>query len=310
MCEGTKCNDIQGEGLMESQQSLVKGSTLVIIGFFFMAVFGVLTKEAYVNDSGLWISFITYAVSTTLLFPFVLVKGLHALRSEHYAYHFCRAAFGCAASLSYMLSMHYIPLVNSTLLFNAAPIYLPILAIVLTKAEVSKRTWFAIFLGFVGVIIIIKPTLQILQQPGDLIGLASGISLAIAYFTIKLLSSTDPSFRIIFYYFFLSVLLQLPLLFWAGDFPPVHAVLYASLAGLSLLLAQFFIVEGYRYAPVSKIGVFQYTSVVFVGLLNWIIWGTLPTLSEVLGVFLVVLAAYFIMSSGEEAKPQLKKSGV
>ncbi len=287
---------------MNTQVNLVKGSILVIIGFFFMAVFGVLTKAAYVNDSGIWISFITYLISTILLLPFILFKGLSYLKSEHFPYHFCRAAFGCAASFLYMLSMHYIPLVNATLLFNVAPIYLPILAIIFMKEKISTRVWLAIGLGLIGIIIIIKPNAQIFEQSGDLIGLASGMSLAIAYFMIKLLSSTDPSLRVIFYYFFLSLILQLPLLFFAGELPPMKEIILAALAGASLVLAQIFIVEGYKYAPVSKVGVFQYTSIVFVGIIDWMIWGIVPTASALFGALLVVLAAYFIISSKRDLK--------
>lgn len=279
------------------QENIVKASALVIAGFFCMAVFGIFTKAAYIHDSAIWVSFMTYVVSTLVLLPFVFFKGIGFLKSEHFPYHFCRAVFGCAASFLYMLSMSSIPMVNATLLNNAAPIYLPLIAIIFLKATISPKVWLAVAIGFAGLILIVKPNVQIFQQSGDLIGLASGISLAFAYFMIKLLSSTDPSLRIIFYYFFLSVIFQLPLLFFAGEFPPLKVAVFAAFAGVSLVLAQLFLVEGYRYAPMSKVGVFQYTSIVFVGFLDWIIWGVVPTLSDLFGVLLVVLASYMIIKS-------------
>lgn len=289
------------------KSNLIKGSLLVTCGFFCMAVFGILTKVAYDNVSGIWVSFITYAAGTLLLLPLVLSKGLNFLHSDHFKYHFLRAAFGCSASFLYMLSMHYIPIVNATLLFNTAPIFLPILAIFFMNEKVTWFIWLAIFLGFIGIMIIIKPNEEIFKQYGDLIGLASGICLAIAYLMIKLLSATDPSLRIVFYYFFISLILQIPLLFFAGNIPPLKETLFAALAGLSLLSAQFFIVEGYKLAPVSKVGVFQYTSVVFVALLEWMLWKDVPDLSDLLGFLLVATAGYFIIRSrsSEPAKIDL-----
>ncbi len=277
--------------------NLIKGSFLVTCGFFCMAVFGILTKIAYQNDSGIWISFITYAASTLFLLPIVLSKGLSFLYSERFKYHFLRAAFGCSASFLYMLSMHYIPIVNGTLLFNTAPIFLPILAILFMNEKVTGFVWLAILLGFIGIIIIIKPTTEIFHQYGDIIGLASGICLAVAYLMIKILSSTDPSLRIVFYYFFISLILQIPLLWFAGDIPPLKESTFAALAGLALVLAQFFIVAGYKLAPVSKVGVFQYTSVVFVALLEWMLWGNVPTFSDLIGIILVATAGFFIVRS-------------
>lgn len=283
---------------MPSEHSnLIKGSLLVIIGFFFMAVFGIFTKIAYQNVSGIWVSYITYASATLFLLPVILEKGISSLKSDHYPYHFLRAAFGCSASFLYMLSMHYIPIVNGTLLFNTAPIFIPILAIFLMNEKISKCVWLAILLGFIGIIIIIKPNTEIFTQYGNLIGLASGVCLAVAYIMIKMLSATDPSLRIVFYYFFISLILQTPLLWIAGEFPPINEAIVAAFAGGALLMAQFFLVAGYRLAPVSKVGVFQYTTIVFVALLEWMIWGDMPPATDILGVFLVAIAGFFIIRS-------------
>lgn len=279
------------------QPNLVKGSLFVLIAFFCMAVFGLFTKSATLNSDAQWISFITYSTATLCLIPYVLSKGLNFLKTKHFAYHVARSVFGLTASFLYMISMHYIPIVNATLLFNTAPIFIPIIATLWLNEDISKRIWLGILIGFIGIIIIIQPSLAILSQSGDFIALASGICLAIAYLLIQVLTPTDAKFLIIFYFFFLSTCLQIPLLLFAGNTPNLYNFSLAAMAGLSLLLAQVFLVQGYQYATASQVGIYQYTSVIFVGLMQWLFWGITPNLTTLLGTIVVIIAAYIIIRS-------------
>lgn len=282
---------------METQQNLLKGSAYVLLAFFFMAVFGVLTKIASANGSPLWISFISYLSGTVAMIPFLYKKGIDHLKSEHYLYHIMRGTFGLGASFLYTIAMQNINIVNATLLFNTTPLFIPLLSVFWLKLKVTKSTWLAVALGFIGVLVIIKPDASLFTHWGNLIGLASGISLAVAYLTIKILTATDPSSRIIFYYLFIGTIIQLPLLIFAGTLPSWQDCVLACLAGISLLLAQTMLVEGYRYGDASELGIYQYTSVIFVGIISWFIWGLLPPASDIIGVILVALAGIIIIRS-------------
>jgi drug/metabolite transporter (DMT)-like permease len=262
-----------------------------------MAVFGIFTKIALEGGSAFWVSFIAYLTGTLLLVPrFFGQKGFADLKSEHYPYLFGRAIFGTIASFAYTISMYYIPIVNGTLFFNTAPLFIPLLAMLFLKDKVGKNTWFAVLIGFIGVIIIIKPTEAIFTQPGNLIGILSGISLAVAYLLMKLLTKTDPGTRIIFYYLGIGTLLQIPLLFFV-HLPSLRSIIYAVFAGILLLAAQMALVTGYKYAKASQIGIYQYSSIVFVGLIDWLLWNTIPTWGEVVGALLVAIAGIIVIRS-------------
>lgn len=276
---------------------LIKGSLLALLAFFCMAVFGILTKQAYQTGGAIWVSFITYAIATLGISLFILPKGISFLKPEKTSYLIGRAVFGTAASFLYMLSLRYIPIVNATLLFNTAPIFIPLLMVLWLKRSIAKEVWGAVILGFIGIAVIIKPGLSLLTDPGNLLGLFSGIFLAVAYLLIKLLTVTDSGYRIIFYYFVIGMVMQLPLLLFAGPFPSTEAILYAGLSGLALLAAQFALVKGYMYAEAYQIGIYQYATVVFVGLIEWLLWGHTPGLADFLGMILVAFAGIWIIRS-------------
>ena len=276
---------------------ICKGSLYGIAAFFCMAVFGILTKIALQGGSAFWVSFIAYLTGTFLLLPFIVQRGISDLKSEHYAPLIGRAVFGTVASFCYTISMHYIPIVNGTLLFNTAPLFIPLLATLFLKDRIERNTWIAVLIGFVGVIIIIKPTESIFTQSGNFIGIFSGVCLAIAYLLMKLLTTTEPGIRIIFYYLGIGTFLQIPTLFFIDTLPSMESIFYAILAGALLLAAQMALVTGYKYAQASQIGIYQYSSIVFVGLIDWMFWDTIPTKGEVVGALLVAFAGIIVIRS-------------
>jgi drug/metabolite transporter (DMT)-like permease len=280
--------------------NIVKGSFYAIIAFFCMGVFGIATKIALEGASFFWVSFIAYLTGSATLLPYILYKGSSYLKSNHYPLLLGRAVFGTIASFCYTISILYIPIVNGTLLFNTAPIFIPLLSMFFLHTKISKRIWIAVAIGFIGIIVIIKPTLAIFTQSGNLIGLFSGISLAIAYLLMKILTSTDPGIRIIFYYLGIGTLLQIPLLFFS-ELPHLHSCFYAAASGWLLLSAQLALVTAYKYAQASQVGIYQYTSVAFVGIFNWILWSSVPDAGEILGIILVTIAGIIVIRSGNAA---------
>lgn len=283
--------------------NLLKGSLLALLAFFFMALFGVFTKLAYEPGAEIWISFITYATGAIRVIILVIRKGLSYLKSTNYPYLYARAIIGTLASFLYMISLNYTSIVNSTLLFNTAPIFIPFLSIIWLKNSVQRTIWYAVALGFIGILVIIKPGSDIFTDPGNLIGLASGIALAIAYLLMKELTNTDPGLRIIFYYLFIGTVIQAPLLFFAGPLPSWESCLYAAVCGLMLLLAQLALVKAYTYASASQIGIYQYSTVAFVALIEWLLWNQTPSLSDFAGILLVCLAGIIIIRSKAKTNP-------
>ncbi len=277
--------------------NIIKGSLFAIFAFFCMAIFGILTKEGYKSGSAIWVSFITYSIATVGISILILPQGMAALKSKHYSYLIVRAVIGTVASFLYMISMRYISIINSTLLFNTAPLFIPLISILCLKIPVQKNVGYAVALGFIGILVIIKPGSDIFTDPGNVIGLLSGVALAIAYLIMKLLTSTETGLRIIFYYFSIGMLIQSPLLLFATPLPSLENFSYALFSGIFLLLAQLGLVKSYTYATASQVGVYQYSSIVFVGIIEWLMWGKTPGLLDFVGFILVAIAGIIIIRS-------------
>lgn len=288
----------QHKAIFAHSPHVIKGSLFAIFAFFCMATFGVLTKIASSLTDPIWVSFITYCIAATTTFLFIIPQGKAGIKSSRYRYLLARGIIGTSASFLYMLSMHYIPIINSTLLFNTAPIFIPLLTVCVLHVHIPKRVWVAITIGFIGILVIIRPHGDILTEPGNLIGLASGLALAIAYLIMKYLTATETGLRIIFYYFCIGVLMQIPLLWFTAQPPSLESSLVAMFCGFSLMSAELSLIHAYRYATASAAGVFQYSAVVFVAIYGWLIWGHSPAVMDIVGIVLVSTAGIFIITSG------------
>lgn len=280
-----------------AKPSVIKGSLFALAAFFFMAIFGLFSKAAaHAGCSALAINFITYFIGMLLLFPYAVKEGMTFLQTNHFSYHLIRAIFGLGASLLYIFSLQYIPLVNATLLFNAAPLFIPLLGIFLLGEAVPRRNWVAIIIGFIGISLIIQPNRQILENAHSLIGLTSGIFLAVAYLFIKKLNPTDPPQKIVFYFFLLASLMQFPFVCIYTTVPSSEGLSYAILAGISMTLAQSFLVNAYERTSAAKVGVFQYATVAFVGLIDWFLYGVTPPLIDLVGIIIVAAAGTIVIT--------------
>ncbi len=282
--------------------NLIKGSCFSIAAFFFFALSGIFLKETTLHtSSSFFATFLVYIAATVMLTPFVIVKGYKYLQTNHIKYHICRAGYGIIAMLLYAYAMQFIPVMNATLLFNTAPLFIPIFGIFLLHATVTTRTWITIFIGFIGITLVIHPDAKTLANPADIYGILSGASLAVAFIYIKKLEYSDPPFRIVYYFFLLSTIMMTPFALTKFETPSMQAVGLAIASALSLIAMQMLLTIAYSYAKPSKIGIFQYTTVVFVGIIEWLVWNLQPSFLEILGFLVIASCGTAIIKSSSDA---------
>lgn len=268
---------------------MIRGSIYMTITFFFVALFGLFLKIGQVGTTAIWMTFMAYLSSFIFAGILVLKEGLLFLKTRRFSILFLRAFFGTSATILYVIALKYIPLINATLLFNTTPLFVPIFCLLILKMKVPWKVWIAILIGFIGILFIIRPTFSSLGRPGDLLGLGSGICLALAFTMVKILTNTEPIKRINFYFFGIGTLLMFPFLFFSYPTPSLINWGWAAGTGVFFILCQIFLIKAYQCAEPHEIGVFQYTSVVFAGLFDWLFWHKVPSILTLIGVVLVVI---------------------
>lgn len=261
----------------------------MIVACFFVAIFGICLKLAAQASDVYWATFLGYVVAFLLLVPLIFKNGLAFYKPKRPFFLFWRIFVGVCATTFYVMALNRISLVNATLLFNTTPLFIPLLALVFLKVRIRFLIWVSLIIGFVGLIFIIRPTDEIAEHFGDWIGLLSGLCLAIGFLMVKVLTRSEPILRMNTYMFGVGSVLLLPTLYFSHHLPSMEALVWSIGSGAAFVLAQYFLIKSYHYAEAYEVGGWQYSSVVFAGFLDWIVWGTVPSLLTFMGMVMVVI---------------------
>lgn len=289
-----------------SQQSLAKGIISALVGLFFLSLIAVCVKLAGKTGAQLgWIIFMQYTAAFTLSLLLSFKEKFRNIRPANYPLEILRGSAGVISFLLFAAAMTEIPMVDASLLQNTAPIFIPIIGLVWLKDVVEKRIWLGILIGFIGIVLIIKPDGNVFKV-GDLIGLASGILLAISYVAMRIITKSDGFKTILFYFSLSAMILSLPLgiIYWSN--PPIEGWLY-SLAGGVLLVAYLNMQQySYRHTEASKLSPFNYFVVIYIGLMDWWLFGHVPDTLTIIGIAVVSIGGIIAILKHEEGKKELK----
>jgi drug/metabolite transporter (DMT)-like permease len=203
---------------------------------------------------------------------------------------------------TYYYAVQKLLLVNAVTLSNTSPLFIPFFTLIWLKLLVSKRRFLATAIGFVGVLVLLRPTGEIFEW-ASVVGLSSGFFGAIALISVRQLSKTENTETILSYYFLLGVVIAfLPLPFtWQPIAEPIQW-LYIFLSSICAFIYQFAITKAYTHAPATKVSTLNYLSVVFSGLLGWWIFAEIPDYWVLIGTLLIICGALIALFDQTPAK--------
>jgi drug/metabolite transporter (DMT)-like permease len=185
----------------------------------------------------------------------------------------------------------------------SGPIFLTALSVPLLGERVGIRRWSAVFAGFVGVLIMVRPGSGVLEWKA-LTAIAGAFFYALAMVSIRRLSRSEPAGSIVFYFTLFAMaagLFTLPLAAllpdWIGPWVWPDADGWAILIGIGLLggTAQLTLTYAFKLAPVAVIAPFEYGSLVFGVVFGLLIWQEAPDRYILLGAALVIASGLYIL---------------
>jgi drug/metabolite transporter (DMT)-like permease len=272
------------------------GAALIVLAFLFVAIMSAFGKAAGVSTSA--IVFFQNFISLLLFLPWALHHGVSELKTKHLLLHGVRGLGGVLSQALMFIAILKMPLMNTVLLSNSAPLFIPLIAWIWLREKITASTAISLAVGFVGVLLILKPGMSLLRNPAALLATAAAACSAIALVTVNRLSSTDPTDRILFYYFLIASILTAPFLPFGWRWPSDRQWLFLLGIGLCQAASQLFIILAYRHARPGRIAPFNYSVVVFSGVIGWIVWHDRPDALALVGVLLVSAGGIFTTLKG------------
>ena len=280
--------------------NLRRGALLMLASGLLFATMGALIKNLSVTLPNEMLVFFRSLIGLFVLSPWLLRHGPRYFGTRRLGTHLLRALTGLAAMYCFFYALGRLPLAEAVLLNYSAPLFIPLAALLWVGEGFSRKLWWPIAIGFIGIGLILKPGLD-LFAPVALVGLAAGILSALAMAGIRRLTSTEPAVRIVFYFSLTATLVSAVPLIWAWQTPGPELWLKLLAVGILASSAQILMTRAYAHAPAAQVGPFSYGIVVFAGLLGWMLWEELPDLLSLAGVLLVIAAGILTIRLGGRA---------
>jgi len=270
--------------------SLARGALFMVAAAFFFAAMSAAVKAAAVSLPLPMVVFFRNAVALVVLAPWVIPRGWTFLATEHLGGHLLRGLAGLSAMACFFYAISRIRLADAVLLNYTLPLFLPLVERLWLGEAMPRRLGAPLGLGFLGILVILRPGSGVFE-PAALLALTAGVLAAVAQVGVRRLTATEPVLRIVFYFALIATVvsgLSLPLA-WRAPSPGAWAALVAS--GVLATVGQLFLTRAYASATAAWVGPFLYTSVIFSGLFDGLIWGVIPDGLFLLGALLVIAAA-------------------
>ncbi|MEM1400189.1 MAG: DMT family transporter [Pseudomonadota bacterium] len=258
------------------------------------------------------------------LIPLMMHEAGHSriwemLYTQRFVMHTVRSLIACLFLTLYFVSVVLLPLADAYAIGFAAPLWVAALSVPILGEKVGVRRWAAIVVGLIGVMVILRPGGGVLSV-GGLAGLAATVLFAISMILIRIMSRTESSSSIVFYFQAYAILLTGLLLLvaiavpefgqiWGGFFGwtmPSTTQLWMILVGIGLIggIGQVCITLSYRYAEAVVVSPFTYTSILWGLGYGIFLFGDYPVPLTLVGAAIVIASGIYLLLR----ETQLKKA--
>ena len=248
-----------------------------------------------VGIPALQVMFVRYAVHLGLAAGINLPRqGLGLLRSNNMRLEMARAAGLIGATLCNFTAVRYLPLTVTGAIGFTVPLIITALSVLFLKEKVGWRRWTAIGVGFVGVLIIVRPGSEVFN-PFTLLSLGGACSYAIYAMMTRRLAGVDSAGTQQFYGAAVPALVLAPLAIatWVWPSTPVDWTVLA-LIGIIGFSGHQFITVAHSFAPASTLAPFAYVQIVFFAAVSWLVFNQPPDIWLYVGAPIVMASGLYI----------------
>lgn len=271
----------------------VKGALMMTGAACAFSVMIVLIRHTSQELHPFCVAFWRNAFGLVFMLPWLAHRGLGGLKTHKLRLYGLRGIAGITAMLTWFYALSVMPMAEAVALSFTTPLFATIAAAVVLRETVRARRWTATAIGFVGVLVILRPGVQAVS-PAALLVLVSTIAVAFSVVVIKILSRSEPSNAIVTYMVIVLTPLSLPpaLIFWS--WPDWHTVLALAGIGLAGTIGHIGFTNAMRLADASAVLPIDYIRLPLVALAGYALYGEAMDIFSWLGATIIIGSTLYI----------------
>jgi drug/metabolite transporter (DMT)-like permease len=279
------------------------GSLWMLVASLGFAIMGALVKVGAAKFTSAELVFYRSLFGLIAIYAFILAKRL-PLRTPVMFKHMSRSLVGFGSLVLFFYAIAHLPLATAITLNYTSPLFLAAFLPFFFREKAKKLLYVTIGIGFIGVLMLLQPTFSKNDALAGTLGLASGIGASFAYIFVKQLGNLEePDWRTVFYFTLVSTI-GAGIWMMLNHFTPISWQDLPVLTGLgvSATIAQLAMTRAYRTGKTLIVAGLAYTTVVLASLFGVIFWNENLTMTEWLGISLIILSGVFSIKTTNKAK--------
>ena len=266
---------------------------LIILSVFFSALMSVLIKLAQQEINVFTAAFLRFFFGILILTPIFIKTKLNVFKTSQLKIHFLRVIINYPSMLLFFYGINFVSIEKANSLTFVVPFIATILAIIFLKEKIYGYRIFALLLGFIGMLIIIRPGF-IEISIGVYMILTSSILWAIMIIITKKLSKDDSSITILSYQYLLMFVISFVFAIFNWKSPSNETIFYLFLAGFSGTIFHLTLYQAYKLVDVSLVQPYSFLVLVFASILGYFVFGEIPDIYTWIGTGIIFIGIIII----------------
>ena len=227
------------------------------------------------------------------MLPLVMRGGLAKISIKRPRLHILRGIISGIGTLMWSSALAILPVGEAVALNFTAPLFATMMAPFVLHEVVRARRWIACVLGFVGVLIMLRPGLEVISV-GALLSIGSAATIACNMLIIRIISQEDNARTVVFTFsIFTSIVTLLPALF-VWETPSWEMLIALVLCGLLATLAHLLLTRAMSIAEMSAIAPLDFVRLLFAAGIGFIWFSEVPDIWTALGAMVITGSAVYI----------------
>jgi len=293
---------------MTNTSANVRGVGFLVLGMLIFSLQDIAVKWIGGDYPVLEIVTFRSVVALPLTLLFFRYEGGHGLpTTQRHKLEYIRGLFYFLSYTTYFMGLAALPLAEIAAIKFSGPLMITLLSVVMLGETVGPRRWLALLVGFMGVLLIVRPGSATFNM-GSIFILISVLFYALATMLTRKLQTTDSSATMAYYS---SLVYLVATIIMAPDFPNAHPSIaflfhtwampslldWVIMSGLGLVWAggMYCLARAYSLALASIVAPFEYIALPINIMWGFVIWHDLPTLMTLAGAALTLSSGVYIL---------------
>lgn len=270
----------------------LRGAVWVLLSAFLFTGMSTLVKLLGGRLPSIEIAFFRNLTGLVFMLPFLLNAGGDTFKTSRPVFHLFRGICGSSAMMCGFYALVHLPLADANAISFARALFLVPMAFFFLSERVGVRRIAATVVGFVGVLMIVRPSGS--MEAASVVAVVGAMLVSGAVVCVKILSRTDGPGTLLFYSAVIGLFITTVPAILVWQWPSANDFWLLMAMGLFGVAAQTCFLKAYSVGEVTALAPFDYLRLILAGAVGFFVFADIPDLMTILGAMLIVISTLYI----------------